>query len=385
MIAIDVGRVVALDAYTGQMRWQKPLDLSGCGGEAHGRINWTRMAAKLATMYDRGVLVVFGVYLDGHHWAKFFAGHFADRWIAALRGGDGGTLWSRPVGFRVRPLIIGDTLHAEPWKLDLHTGEPKTQAHPITGQPYRWQFARPGHHCGCPSASPHCLFFRSFTLGYYDLVGDFGTIHFGGQRPGCWINAIPAAGLVLVPEASAGCRCSFPNACTIAFQPTRTNKAWGMYSAPASTTPVQRLALNLGMSGDRKDSSGNLWLGYPRPYGNPPPGYPQPGGALVLRFDLQTEFYPGGRFDRHNSTSRTQAETPARSGAGSIETTQFGNASLSFFMPSSVTRSSRNNSLLSLVNPLRCSNPASVTGMILRSSTSRLVSPLTCSSPASVI
>jgi len=250
-IALEVGRVVALDAKTGQMQWQKPLDLSGCGGEAHGRINWTRMAAKLATMYHDGVLVIFGVYLDGHHWADFFSGRFAARWITALRGGDGKTLWSQPVGFRVRPLIIGDTLYAEPWQLDLLTGEPKTRTHPITGQPCLWQFARPGHHCGCPSASAHCLFFRSFTLGYYDLLGDFGTIHFGGQRPGCWINAIPAGGLAMVPEASAGCTCTFPNACTVVFQPTGSNKAWGMYSAPGPVTPVQRLALNLGMAGDR--------------------------------------------------------------------------------------------------------------------------------------
>ena len=301
-IGADVGRVVALDARTGRVRWQTPLDLTGCGGEAHGRINWSRMGAKLATMYHDGVLVIFGVYLDGHHWAEFFSGRFADRWITALEGGDGETLWSRPVGFRVRPLIIGDTLYAEPWKMDLHTGKPQMRAHPITGQPSRWQFARPGHHCGCPSASPHCLFFRSFTLGYYDLLGDVGTIHFGGQRPGCWINAIPAAGLLLVPEASAGCTCTFPNTCTVVFQPTDTNKAWGMVSAPGPVTPVRRLALNLGMAGDRRDAGGNLWLGYPRPYGNPPPGYPRPGGALVLRFDLQTTFYPGGRFDRRNST-----------------------------------------------------------------------------------
>ena len=299
---VHVGRVVALDSQTGKVRWEKPLDLTGCGGEGHARINWSGQEAKLATIYNNGVLVIFGVYLDGHHWAEFFAGKFASRRITALRGADGEVLWSRPIGFRVRPLVIGDTLHAEPWKLDLHTGEPKMRPHPMTGRPGRWQFARPGHHCGCPAASVNCLFFRSFTFGYYDLVGDFGTIHFGGQRPGCWINAIPAAGLLLVPEASAGCTCSFPNACTLAFAPTATNKAWGMFSAPGPTTPVKRLALNLGMSGDRNDAAGNLWLGYPRPFGNPPPGYPQPGGALVLRFDVDTAFYPGGGFHRRNST-----------------------------------------------------------------------------------
>ena len=32
-----------------------------------------------------------------------------------------------------------------------------------------------------------------------------GTEHFAGQRLGCWINTIPANGLVMIPEASAGC------------------------------------------------------------------------------------------------------------------------------------------------------------------------------------
>ncbi len=30
------------------------------------------------------------------------------------------------------------------------------------------------------------------------------------SRPGCWINIIPAGGLVLVPEASSGCSCNHP-------------------------------------------------------------------------------------------------------------------------------------------------------------------------------
>ena len=73
-------------------------------------------------MYHNGVLVLFGVYLDGHYWQQFFAGEFAGRRVTALAGGDGKMLWSQQVGYRVRPLIIGDTLHAEPWAFDLKTG-----------------------------------------------------------------------------------------------------------------------------------------------------------------------------------------------------------------------------------------------------------------------
>jgi len=284
----DVRLVAALDRKTGEVRWRKAVDLTHCGGWHAAHRDHT---AIMATMYRDGVLVFFGVYLDGHYWNQFFAGQFDTRRVSALSGKDGKFLWSRQVGFRVRPMILGDTLYAEPWAFDLHTGEPKTRVHPITGETGRWQFARPGHHCGLPIASPNCLFFRSWNLGYYDLQGDYGTMHFGAQRPGCWINFIPAAGLLLMPEASAGCMCAFPNMCTVVFQPTEKNKAWAMYSAEGPTTPVKRLGINFGAPGDRKDDAGNLWFGYPRPY----------QGRLVMKLDVDATFHPGGRFTVENS------------------------------------------------------------------------------------
>ena len=283
----DVRLVVALDAATGQPAWQKPVDLTHCGG---GNIH---------SMAADGVLAIFGVYLDGHYWRQFFAGEFAARRVTALAASDGKFLWSRPVGYRVRPLIVGDTLHAEPWSFDLHTGQPRTRVHPVTGLKDQWQFARPGHHCGCPAASPNCLFFRSYCLGYYDLGRDGGTMHFGAQRPGCWINFIPAGGLLLMPEASAGCMCPFPNMCSVAFQPVEKNKAYAYYSAPGPMTPVRRLALDFGAAGDRTDAAGNLWLAYPRP-----------GGSLVLQFKTDVSFFPGGGFAQQNSAYTQVAGTP---------------------------------------------------------------------------
>ena len=275
----DVRMVYALDAEKGDVVWQQPVDLTHCGG------------GTLGAMYNNDVLVIFGVYLDGHFWQQFFAGEFASRRVTAISATDGGFLWSQPVGYRVRPVIIGDTLHAEPWAFDLHTGEQETRVHPVTGQTDLWQFARPGHHCGCPIGSPNCLFFRSYCLGYYDLLGDYGTMHFAAQRPGCWVNAIPAGGLLLFPEASAGCMCPFPNMCSVVFKPTEVNKAYSYYSAPGPMTPVKRLAINLGAPGDRSDSAGNLWLAYPRP-----------SGSLVLQFKVEVGYHPRGRFFQRNSS-----------------------------------------------------------------------------------
>jgi hypothetical protein len=52
-----------------------------------------------------------------------------------------------------------------------------------------------------------------------DLENNEGTENYGGIRPGCWINAIPAGGLLLMGEAASWCTCSYLNQATIALQP----------------------------------------------------------------------------------------------------------------------------------------------------------------------
>jgi hypothetical protein len=63
------------------------------------------------------------------------------------------------------------------------------------------------------------LVFRSATLGYFDLTGIRRTENYGDIRPGCWINAIPAGGLILMAEAASGCTCSCLNQATCALHP----------------------------------------------------------------------------------------------------------------------------------------------------------------------
>jgi len=162
--------------------------------------------------------------------------------------------------------VIGDDIVAEPWGYDLYTGKQKTRTNPISGEETAWNFARPGHHCGAISATPNMMFFRSKFTAFYDRDSDSGTEHFAGHRLGCWINTIPANGLVMIPEASAGCVCLFSIASTIVFEPREDRMNWGVYGGDGKTPlPVQHLALNLGAPGDRRDAHGKLWLGYPRP------------------------------------------------------------------------------------------------------------------------
>jgi len=274
--------VTALSLADGRVLWKQSLDLTGCvDGKYWGA---------LGSMVHDGVLVLFGVYTDGHYWKEFFADQFQSRRVLALNAKDGSTLWSKNIAYRVRPLILGDTLHAEPWAFDLHTGAQRQRTNPITGHVEPWQFARPGHHCGAPVAAPNVMFFRSYYLGYYDLVGDYGTMTFGGQRPGCWINFIPANGLALMPEASSGCMCPFPIMCTVVLAPRTENRAWAQYSINGDIKPVQHLALHLGAPGDRRDESGTLWLAYPRPK-----------GSLVLDFKLDLQLTKDGGYFAHSA------------------------------------------------------------------------------------
>jgi len=180
---------------------------------------------------------------------------------------DGSLLWTKPIGCRIRPLIVGDTLYAEPWAFDLRTGEQRMRTHPLTGRPTVWEMERPGHHCGCISGSPNALFFRSWSSAYYDLVADDGTNHFGGQRAGCWINMIPCNGLVVEPEASSGCICQHSIHTTVVFKPQVEEKSWGLFASRGEMLPVRHIGLALGAPGDRRDPSGNLWLAHPRPWG----------------------------------------------------------------------------------------------------------------------
>ena len=54
----------------------------------------------------------------------------------------------------------------------------------------------------------------------YDLAEGGGPARLTGvTRPGCWINIIPAGGLVLIPEGSSGCTCNFAIQTSLALRP----------------------------------------------------------------------------------------------------------------------------------------------------------------------
>ncbi len=286
----DVRLVVAINAQTGKVVWEKPQYVSDC-------VEISRGGGELSALYAEDILLLCGQPWNGHFWPEFFKGEFSRRSLIALSSKDGYPLWSGKKGYRSRPLIVGNRIIAEPWSYDLRTGNELNRVHPVTGGDTKWQISRPGHHCGNIVASQSALFFRSGSAAYYDMEGDYGTAHFSGQRPGCWINCIPANGVVMMPEASAGCVCPYPIQCTTVFQPRAENRMWGMYSATEPALPVKQLAVNFGAPGDRKDGAGKLWLAYPRPYGGQNPEQRR----LVIDLPLEAKLEDGGGYFDSNA------------------------------------------------------------------------------------
>jgi len=91
-----------------------------------------------------------------------------------------------------------------------------------SGQEYAgWAWTK-SHKCATLSASAHCAFSRyeGTKLPFmFDLKTGTRQALTTVSRPGCWINTLPVGGLVLIPEASAGCTCGYSIQTSLALSP----------------------------------------------------------------------------------------------------------------------------------------------------------------------
>ena len=191
------GKLVALDTASGREVWTSSEDIFG---------------TLLALSVEHDTLVM--AYQD---WRFKLASESGGR-LAAFEASTGTKRWDVQTSYATRPIINGRALYIQPGVWDLLTGEPRPG-----------QFRR-SYGCGIPAASRTFMVFRSATLGYLELDRPHGTENFGGIRPGCWINALPAGGLVLMPDATDRCRCSYLNKASVALM------RWGP-RAPAINPP----------------------------------------------------------------------------------------------------------------------------------------------------
>ncbi len=199
----DGSRLVALDMKTGRLRWQVECGLR-------------EIQHHLYLAFSDGILVAVGtknkrtgnqpqVWYDLH---GFDASTGKLVWSATQNQGlkSGGSHGEQDH----HPAIVGGVVYQEPLAYDLHTGKRRQG----------WRFARGGHGCGTVSASASAFFYRAGNPTMCDLATGKKSKVSHVSRPGCWINIIPAGGLVLIPEASSGCTCNFAVQSSMAFAPS---------------------------------------------------------------------------------------------------------------------------------------------------------------------
>ena len=180
------GALVALRARTGKVAWQTDEGIYGT----------------LLAVSEKHDVLLMSYQPTGFRLESEIGGR-----MAAFRASTGKRLWDVAAKYASRPIINGRTIYAQPGAWDL-----------LTGKPLKFSFSR-AYGCGTVSGSRHLMLYRSGTFGYTDLGHDLATENYGGLRPGCWINAIAAGGLVLMPDATDRCRCSYLIKASIALQP----------------------------------------------------------------------------------------------------------------------------------------------------------------------
>jgi outer membrane protein assembly factor BamB len=184
--AHPLGRLIALDQRTGELKWESDEAIFG---------------TLLIHSAEHGLV-----------WMGYQAVHQASRpselgnRMAVFNAADGERLWDTEAAYADRPVLNGRTIYAPPGAWDLLTGE---KLPPTLDRSYG---------CGIVAGCRTMLVFRSATLGYIDLAKSPETQNYGGIRPGCWIAAIPAGGVVLMPDAASWCTCSYLNQGTIVLK-----------------------------------------------------------------------------------------------------------------------------------------------------------------------
>ena len=183
--------LVCLEIATGKQAWEVPFDFSKC----HHMLYLTLGAdTVIATGSDRG---------KNYH-------------IYGFSTKNGYKLWEHTApakkthhsGHLSHPVIIDDRVYVNNHIIDRQSG----QVLRVDDFDY--------HGCGVMSASKHTIFHRFEYHGMWDLKTDTRR-ELLGLRSGCWLGMIPAGGLLLAPETSAGCSCTHAIQTSVAYLPRK--------------------------------------------------------------------------------------------------------------------------------------------------------------------
>ena len=201
--------LVALDLKTGQTVWEREVRLPFQHIMFLSYADKTLVCTGTSNDKSRVNYDMFAFDADGgeQKWHTPYQALDVRGIKPAPTKGSHGEQWQHPV-------INGGTIYCRPFAFDLATGKKKA---------YTWP--RGGHGCGGVTGSAYCLFGRGSNPRYYplDVPRTSGIRLTEVTRPGCWVNIIPAGGLVLIPESSSGCTCDYPVQTSLAFAAGEAN------------------------------------------------------------------------------------------------------------------------------------------------------------------
>jgi outer membrane protein assembly factor BamB len=239
-------RLVALDLATGREVWSTEEDVFG---------TWLSYSARFEVLIECG-RVARDTLNDEPHGMR------------AYQATRGTVLWYKPT-YDGPAMISGQQILKGNGACDLLTGAPVLRTDPLTGQSVEWTWGR-GYGCNTPMASTHLLTFRSGAAGYFDRANDGGTGNFGGFRSSCTNNLLVAGGVLVAPEYTRTCTCSYQNQTSLALVHMPENEMWTYVGSQSAPGPIHRVGINLGAPGARKSADGTLWLEYPHAGGPSP-------------------------------------------------------------------------------------------------------------------
>ncbi len=252
-------RIIALDALTGSKTWEVNEGIFG---------TW------LGYSEDHDMLLQAGAAASDRLTAEVGQG------MTVYKAADGSVAWSKSSLAYSGPCILHNDLiitnanaYAESaGAFYLRDGSQKMVKNPVSGRMQPWRITR-AYGCNTISASENLLTFRSGAAGYYDLLTESGTGNLGGFRSGCTSNLVAANGILNAPDLTRTCSCSYQNQTSIGLVHMPELETWTIDNAAIAqkdSDRVERLGINLGAPGDRRDSNGVPWLEFPVVAGDSP-------------------------------------------------------------------------------------------------------------------
>lgn len=194
--------LVALDAKTGMLLWERPIDTED------GTVVFYMAHSK-----NRLVIV-------SSTGGKYHVYGFSDK--------DGEPAWNQSFGWpegkgdhgkaMSRPAIVGDRVLVRPMVFSLADGTPQSER-------------MPGGGCGTYGCTTDAVFFRSGTVTMWSPETG-GSSTWKRLRPDCWLSTIPAAGMLLSPEGGGGCSCGTWLETSVGFMPSAVEDRYARNRTP---------------------------------------------------------------------------------------------------------------------------------------------------------